>query len=119
MRGAPGRRVRLCRASWYNIHAGESSLLSAYVLAGGLPPFTYRWSTGAISTSITVKPGTTTTYTITITDALGQTGSASATVSIVSEQTSPNEPPAKPSGDQSGGTGTDTGSATTPAAETG
>jgi uncharacterized repeat protein (TIGR01451 family) len=51
--------------------------------ANGLPPYTYNWNTGATSSSIgQLAPGT---YTVTVTDALGGTASASATVAALFE----------------------------------
>lgn len=48
--------------------------------AGGLAPYTYAWSTGATTASINVCPSTTTTYTLTTTDALGCTATDQVTV---------------------------------------
>lgn len=52
---------------------------------GGVPGgLTYSWSTGATSPTITVNPpvGTPTTYTVTVTDACGNSATESATVTI-------------------------------------
>ncbi len=70
------------RASAYVLQPGESSTLTASVLTGGLVPFTYAWSTGETTASILVTPLADTTYSVTVTDALGQTGSASVTITI-------------------------------------
>jgi hypothetical protein len=70
------------RASAYILQPGESSTLTASVLTGGLVPFTYAWNTGATTTSIVVSPTVDTTYSVTISDSLGQTGSASVTITI-------------------------------------
>jgi gliding motility-associated-like protein len=41
------------------------------VVQGGNPPYTYQWSSGQTTPSITVAPLTTTVYTITVTDSCG------------------------------------------------
>jgi hypothetical protein len=56
--------------------AGESTTLTA---AGG---GTYKWSTGETSTKITVSPGSTTTYTVCVTNAAGCTKIASKTITV-------------------------------------
>ncbi len=47
---------------------GETITLTA-IPSGGAPPYTFLWDTGETTESITVTPGATTTYTVTITDA--------------------------------------------------
>ena len=47
---------------------GEEVVLTAQP-AGGAPPYTYLWSTGETTQSITVAPGSTTTYAVDVTDA--------------------------------------------------
>ncbi len=54
--------------------------------AGGT---SYLWSTGATTSSITVTPGSTTTYTVTITDAYGCTATASQTITVNAASTAP------------------------------
>ncbi len=59
-----------------SICSGESTSLSA--LGGN----SYVWSTGSTNTTITINPATTTTYTVTATDASGCTGTDEATITI-------------------------------------
>jgi len=42
-----------------------------YTIGGGTPPYTYSWSTGATTSSITANPTLTTTYTLSISDSIG------------------------------------------------
>ncbi|MTB53824.1 SdrD B-like domain-containing protein, partial [Lewinella sp. W8] len=63
------------------ICSGEDATLTA-VGSGGTPGYTYLWSTGATTASITVSPGATTVYDVTITDAQGCTGETSGTVIV-------------------------------------
>lgn len=51
-------------------------------VTGGLTPYTYAWSTGEDTPTISVMPDTDTTYDLTVTDACGITFDVSATVSI-------------------------------------
>ncbi|MFN0275901.1 MAG: T9SS type A sorting domain-containing protein [Chitinophagales bacterium] len=60
--GAP--ELSLCNGSSVTINGTAS---------GGTAPYTYSWSTGATTPSITVSPIVSTTYTLTVTDALGNT----------------------------------------------
>jgi hypothetical protein len=91
------------RASAYMLWPGESSTLTASVLTGGLVPFTYAWSTGEQTTSIVVSPTIDTTYYATVTDSLGQTGTASVTIMVNEEteddQSGAEQPPTDGSGD--------------------
>ena len=59
-------------------------------ICGGIPTtltasgaISYSWSTGANTPAITVTPLVTTTYTVTASDAIGCTGTASATVNVI------------------------------------
>lgn len=110
------------RASAYMLWPGESSTLTASVLTGGLVPFTYVWNTGETTPSIVVSPTVDTTYSATITDSLGQTGSASVTITVNVEsdddQDGDGQPPPDDSddgdqppddGDDDGDDGTDDG----------
>lgn len=55
---------------------GATAAISAQV-TDGIPPFTYAWSNSATSPSITVGGGN---YTVTVTDSLGATATASHTI---------------------------------------
>jgi Secretion system C-terminal sorting domain/HYR domain len=50
---------------------------------GGLEPYTFLWSTGDTSQHILVTPTMTTTYTVTITDACGETATDEAQVVVI------------------------------------
>ena len=66
---------------------------------GGKLPYTYRWSTGETTQSISVCPAETTTYTVTVTDANGCANTSQVKVTVVTQGSSPtapgsgNEPP--------------------------
>jgi large repetitive protein len=70
---------------------GQPQQINA-VAAGGTLPYTYLWSTGGNTSSITVIPVATTTYTITITDANGcsVTGTNTIIISSMSASTGQN-----------------------------
>lgn len=62
---------------------GSKTVTLIPIVTGGLEPITYQWNTQDISSSITVSPPTTSTYTVTVTDfCLNSTASASAEVFI-------------------------------------
>jgi gliding motility-associated-like protein len=64
------------------ICVGQSVTITA-ATAGGSSPYTYLWNTGATTSSITVSPASTTSYTITVTDANGCTaGPVSVTITV-------------------------------------
>lgn len=60
---------------------GSSTTLNA-TINGGQTPFTYSWNSGHTTNPINVNPGSTTTYSVTITDACGLTSTASSTVNV-------------------------------------
>ncbi len=64
-----------------NICQGSSTQLNA-TINGGQTPFTYQWSSGHSTNPITVNPGSTTNYTVTITDACGATATAQTSVVV-------------------------------------
>lgn len=64
-----------------NVHCygGNDGKVKVNVVTGGVPPYNYMWSNGIITDSIiTLTSGT---YALTVTDANGQTATASAVVS--------------------------------------
>ncbi len=65
---------------------GDSTLLIAQPDVG-TPPYTFAWSTGESSDTITVIPEVTTTYTLTVTDSNGCTDEASVMIEVISDQT--------------------------------
>jgi len=70
-----GSDASICRG-------GCVTLGSAPVATGGVKPYTYAWSTGSSSTSITVCPTSTTTYSLTVTDATSVVTTDEATVTV-------------------------------------
>lgn len=61
---------------------GESVTLTANA-SGGAPPYSYLWSTGETTETITVTPNSTTTYSVEVTDAcLGETASDDFEVTV-------------------------------------
>ncbi|MFP2994543.1 endonuclease [Spongiivirga sp. MCCC 1A20706] len=61
----------------------ESALLTFNTLEGGAGNFTYEWSTGETDTVIEVSPEETTAYTLTVTDAVGCTATATVNVEVI------------------------------------
>jgi gliding motility-associated-like protein len=58
---------------------------------GGQPPYTYNWSSGDTTQTITVTPDQTTTYTVTVTDSCGSPqGEAQVTITVKCELVVPN-----------------------------
>jgi hypothetical protein len=60
-----------------------ATLSPAYAGGASCTAYSYSWSTGATTASITVCPSVTTTYTVTVTDANGCTATCSVTVCVV------------------------------------
>ncbi|SHF45536.1 T9SS type A sorting domain-containing protein [Flavisolibacter ginsengisoli] len=50
---------------------------------GGAEPYTYLWSNGAVTTSVTVSPTMATTYSVTVTDASGCSQTMSKLINVV------------------------------------
>lgn len=60
-----------------------SSITLTSTVSGGTAPYTYTWSNGSHANTITVSPTVITTYTLTVTDANGCTGTASKTINVI------------------------------------
>lgn len=60
---------------------GNSSTVTA-TASGGVRPYTYSWTMGATEASISVSPDKPTVYLVTVTDAIGQATTGSATVNV-------------------------------------
>ncbi len=60
----------------------QSATLTAQVISGGTPPFTYAWSNGGSTSSITVSPNNTTTFTVIVTDANNCSDNGQVTVIV-------------------------------------
>ena len=67
----------------YPAYAPASSLTLQANVSGGTGPYSYSWSNGAATSSVTVSPTATTTYSLTVRDANGCPGSATKTVNVV------------------------------------
>ena len=67
----------------YPAYATASSLMLQANVSGGTTPYSYNWSNGATTSSITVSPTAATTYTLTVRDQNGCPGSATKTVNVV------------------------------------
>jgi len=59
-----------------------TATLTPVLLAGGLPPLTYLWSTGSLGTSLTSTTFGSTVYTVTVTDVCGLSATVSATATV-------------------------------------
>ena len=68
----------------YPAYAPASSLMLQANVSGGTGPYTYNWSTGATTSSVTVSPTSTTTYSLAVKDQNGCPGSATKTVNVLS-----------------------------------
>ena len=81
------RRVNVTASSDANpVYYGYTPQSCATLTAtttDGVAPFTYVWSTGETTPSITVCPSTTTTYTVTVTGSCGGRDRASVTVDVI------------------------------------
>ena len=66
----------------YPAYAPASSLMLQANVSGGSAPYSYTWSTGATTSSVTVSPTTATTYTVSVQDQNGCPGSGSATKTV-------------------------------------
>jgi len=73
--------ITITIADEFSICPGESQLLDPIVV-GGVPNLTYNWSTSESSTSITVSPTASQTYTLEITDDCGQSQMVSIDVVV-------------------------------------
>jgi len=63
---------------------GDITTLNIELMSSGYPPFAYMWEPGGYTTStITVSPEVTTTYTVTVTDYFEETVVDSVTVTVV------------------------------------
>lgn len=71
-----------CATVYFGYSSGECTTLDA-VATGGSTPYTYNWSNGETSSSITVCPVATTNYTVTVTDHNGTSAHAMVTVQVV------------------------------------
>lgn len=62
---------------------GPQSIMLSASASGGTPPYTYLWSPSGTGSSILVSPMTTTTYSVTVTDANNQTATDNVTVTVL------------------------------------
>jgi len=67
----------------YPAYAPASSLMLQANVSGGTGPYSYNWSNGATTSSVTVSPAATTTYSLSVHDQNGCPGSATKTVNVV------------------------------------
>lgn len=66
----------------YDIVCPDTAVIGPVFVSGGVSPFTYSWSTGPTTSTITVSPNDTTIYTVTITDACAQTAVVNIPVNV-------------------------------------
>ena len=66
----------------YPAYAPASSLMLQANVSGGTGPYSYTWSNGATTSSVTVSPTATTTYSVSVQDQNGCPGSGSATKTV-------------------------------------
>jgi len=67
----------------YPAYAPASSLMLEANVSGGTGPYSYNWSNGATTSSVTVSPTSTTTYSVAVQDQNGCPGSATKTVNVL------------------------------------
>jgi len=67
----------------YPAYAPASSIMLQANVSGGAGPYSYNWSIGATTSSVTVSPTATTTYSLAVQDVNGCPGSATKTVNVV------------------------------------
>ncbi|MEO6069443.1 MAG: CHRD domain-containing protein [Chitinophagaceae bacterium] len=67
----------------YPAYAPAASITLTASASGGTGPYMYTWSTGDMTSSITVSPTVTTQYTVTVTDKNGCSGTATKTVTVM------------------------------------
>jgi hypothetical protein len=67
----------------YPAYAPASSLMLQANISGGTTPYSYNWSNAATTSTITVSPATTTTYSLTAEDQNGCSGTATKTVNVI------------------------------------
>src|SRR5688572_14922521 len=66
----------------YPAYAPASSIMLQANVSGGVGPYSYTWSNGAATSSVTVSPVVATTYSVTVKDQNGCPGSAAATKTV-------------------------------------
>jgi hypothetical protein len=71
-----------CHANTIYKGYGPQSITLTATLSGGTPPFSYLWSNGATTPTITVSPTTGTDYTVTVTDINDCPANASNTLHV-------------------------------------
>ncbi|MBU2061647.1 MAG: fibronectin type III domain-containing protein, partial [Bacteroidetes bacterium] len=80
------KEIEIPTADEVTVYKGYSpqayATLKAENIVGGVLPFSYEWSNGAKTSSIKVCPDQTTTYTLTVTDAVGCTAITERTVNV-------------------------------------
>ncbi|MCB9224661.1 MAG: choice-of-anchor L domain-containing protein [Crocinitomicaceae bacterium] len=66
-----------------SVHCPSDDVDLTAVVTGGLPNYTFNWSSGGTAETITVNPASTTTYTVTVNDAcIGTPVDATGTVNV-------------------------------------
>lgn len=75
----PSVAVNLTGASCYPVNNGAATA----IVTGGIPPFTYNWSTTPPRSSATITGLSVGNYTVTVTDAVGCSASRTVTLSLI------------------------------------